>query len=450
MSDIDSNITNGRLDFGEGYYYIGEIKDGEPNGKGAYYSPVDSLSREGTFKDGELNGYGVTYVKGEKIHEGYYVDGERSGKGIMYALGEKMYEGDFLHDKRNGKGTQWWPLDKSKYVGDYIDDKRTGKGVLYIDEIKRYEGDFVDGQFHGNGTYYDENGNVAYSGPFVNGSIPFEASQMKGNKWVSITSEGRKTVAESYKLLFNLPPHNQDLKDTLELYLRYVENSSEKISALGIYAHFTSKGKNALILGGFPAELREGTMTVNLKGNKTIKLSPLDISHEMSTVDTSIDEVVCYSLEKDVLKSICDGEIVSIELTGWKYWNSQKLIGEEIRFLLRAFWNGTYNDNEYASYLQKSSAAPKLRTQGCYIATALYGSYDCPEVWTLRRFRDYSLDKTIFGRLFIKSYYATSPTLIKWFGKSKLFKSICQNPLDKLVAFLRKKGYRDTPYCDKY
>ncbi|MDR0918559.1 MAG: hypothetical protein LBM93_04840 [Oscillospiraceae bacterium] len=27
----------------------------------------------------------------------------------------------------------------------------------------------------------------------------------------------------------------------------------------------------------------------------------------------------------------------------------------------------------------------------CYIATAVYGSYDCPEVWTLRRFRDYIL-----------------------------------------------------------
>ena len=26
----------------------------------------------------------------------------------------------------------------------------------------------------------------------------------------------------------------------------------------------------------------------------------------------------------------------------------------------------------------------------CYVATAVYGSYDCPEVWTLRRFRDYT------------------------------------------------------------
>lgn len=25
---------------------------------------------------------------------------------------------------------------------------------------------------------------------------------------------------------------------------------------------------------------------------------------------------------------------------------------------------------------------------GCYIATSVYGSYDCPEVWNLRCFRD--------------------------------------------------------------
>ncbi len=28
------------------------------------------------------------------------------------------------------------------------------------------------------------------------------------------------------------------------------------------------------------------------------------------------------------------------------------------------------------------------KKNGCYIATCVYGSYDCPEVWTLRRFRD--------------------------------------------------------------
>ena len=37
----------------------------------------------------------------------------------------------------------------------------------------------------------------------------------------------------------------------------------------------------------------------------------------------------------------------------------------------------------------------------CYVAIAVYGSYDCPQVWTLRRFRDYELAKSRLGRAFV-------------------------------------------------
>ena len=30
----------------------------------------------------------------------------------------------------------------------------------------------------------------------------------------------------------------------------------------------------------------------------------------------------------------------------------------------------------------------EVKKGGCYVATAVYGSYDCPQVWTLRRVRD--------------------------------------------------------------
>ena len=97
-----------------------------------------------------------------------------------------------------------------------------------------------------------------------------------------------------------------------------------------------------------------------------------------------------------------------------------------------------------------TSSAADTSSSGCYVATAVYGSYDCPEVWTLRRFRDYTLDKTWYGRLFIKAYYSTSPTFVKNFGNVKLFKSQGKKLLDKWVAKLNSKGYDNTPYKDKY
>ncbi len=86
--------------------------------------------------------------------------------------------------------------------------------------------------------------------------------------------------------------------------------------------------------------------------------------------------------------------------------------------------------------------------KGCYVATAVYGSYDCPQVWVLRRYRDYNLDKTFFGKLFIRVYYKTSPLIVKLFGKKKWFNNFWKKRLDKKVAKLKIKGYDDTPYND--
>lgn len=87
---------------------------------------------------------------------------------------------------------------------------------------------------------------------------------------------------------------------------------------------------------------------------------------------------------------------------------------------------------------------------GCYIATCIYGSYDCPQVWTLRRFRDYTLAETWYGRTFIKCYYAISPTLVKCFGEQKWFRIFWKNRLDLMVNRLNTNGVENTIYKDKY
>ena len=86
---------------------------------------------------------------------------------------------------------------------------------------------------------------------------------------------------------------------------------------------------------------------------------------------------------------------------------------------------------------------------GCYVATAVYGSYDCPEVWTLRRYRDYELAETWHGRLFIKAYYAISPTIVKWCGDTAWFKKMWKGKLDRMVSNLQQKGFENTPYEDR-
>ena len=109
---------------------------------------------------------------------------------------------------------------------------------------------------------------------------------------------------------------------------------------------------------------------------------------------------------------------------------------------------------EYSDKVKKydpSYQTPEVNTTsaGCYVATAVYGSYDCPEVWTLRRYRDNTLAESIFGRAFIHTYYAISPTLVKWFGETQWFKNLFKGKLDKMVKNLNDQGVENTPYEDK-
>lgn len=87
-------------------------------------------------------------------------------------------------------------------------------------------------------------------------------------------------------------------------------------------------------------------------------------------------------------------------------------------------------------------------SDGCYIATCIYGSYDTPEVWTLRRFRDYCLARYYWGRCFIRCYYKISPTMVKLFGKKQWFQFVGNKTLNRFVCYLRSLNYSDAPYSD--
>lgn len=101
------------------------------------------------------------------------------------------------------------------------------------------------------------------------------------------------------------------------------------------------------------------------------------------------------------------------------------------------------------AYLKELKSSMRKFTYGyCYVATAVYGSYDCPQVWTLRRFRDNTLAATWYGRTFIHVYYAISPTLVKYFGHTEWFRKMWRGTLDRMVNELNNEGVPNTPYND--
>lgn len=95
-----------------------------------------------------------------------------------------------------------------------------------------------------------------------------------------------------------------------------------------------------------------------------------------------------------------------------------------------------------------NTAKPTNKTGACYVATAIYGSYDCPQVWTLRRYRDFVLAKTMHGRAFVKVYYYFSPRLLKYLKGNSIFRKACKTILDYLVNKLQSQGTISYQYSD--
>ena len=99
------------------------------------------------------------------------------------------------------------------------------------------------------------------------------------------------------------------------------------------------------------------------------------------------------------------------------------MIQEELDFIDKVR-NGAYDDRSGGGQ------------SGCYIATAVYGSYYCDEVVALRRYRDDFLAHHFLGRLFIKFYYWISPSLAKYIHPDSTLGKQIRRYLDRKIKRL--------------
>ena len=153
--------------------YIGEYKEGKPNGQGALIFH-DGSKWEGQWIDGKewnTNHYDkdgniiIKYVNGvivfEKEHEDKFQKrGFGSYKSVTYR-DTKKYVGDWKNGKYHGQGTLTW--DEKEYEGEWKDGKRHGQGTLtytsFYSRYKKYVGAWKDGKKHGQGTFtYSDGG----------------------------------------------------------------------------------------------------------------------------------------------------------------------------------------------------------------------------------------------------------------------------------------------------
>jgi hypothetical protein len=83
------------------------------------------------------------------------------------------------------------------------------------------------------------------------------------------------------------------------------------------------------------------------------------------------------------------------------------------------------------------TAEPTRRMRACYIATAVYGDIDAPQVQRLRRYRDEKLNNNRLGRRLCALYYRFSPRLAHKMTPSGTVSRTVRRILD---GFLRRLG----------
>lgn len=145
-------------------------------------------------------------------------------------------------------------------------------------------------------------------------------------------------------------------------------------------------------------------------------------------------------LHSDLTENIGEG-------LGWTYGSDPRnLDGMGFPERMRLFVNGLEGLNTQQLLMFEKSlgleegVAPQ-KSSGCYVATAVYGSYEAPEVMVLRRWRDGFLESFALGRKFIRFYYATSPGLVRMVGGRRWFVAPSKAMLDRFVQNLRRRGY---------
>lgn len=76
----------------------------------------------------------------------------------------------------------------------------------------------------------------------------------------------------------------------------------------------------------------------------------------------------------------------------------------------------------------------------CFVATAVYGSPEAPQVMALRRYRDAVLLRHRAGRTFVRLYYAASPGLARRIERASPARRLLRRALDAIVARIEQRS----------
>jgi hypothetical protein len=174
----------------------------------------------------------------------------------------------------------------------------------------------------------------------------------------------------------------------------------------------------------------------------------IEEEYEVKKTYRKLDDVPVFSQERDIPQKVHGFDV---PYKHSEYDNSIKILNSQSAGMFpKSGYNNedpfteTIADNkickEHIDRVKEEVDWGKLsgKKEGCFIATVVYGGYDCSEVLYLRRVRDEILYRSIGGRLFIKFYYSWSPFVARLISGNDPILRFIKGYIDYLIMFLKK------------
>ena len=99
------------VQYDDGTFYEGELKDGVRHGTGTLRTPT-GYEYTGTFVDGEIRGEGTARFPNGSVYEGAFVKGMPDGFGRITYPDGGSYEGDWAGGQMTGDGVATYPVEE--------------------------------------------------------------------------------------------------------------------------------------------------------------------------------------------------------------------------------------------------------------------------------------------------------------------------------------------------
>ncbi|WP_335933680.1 CFI-box-CTERM domain-containing protein [Fusobacterium polymorphum] len=262
-----------------------------------------------------------------------------------------------------------------------------------------------------------------------------------------IIKNDMSSLKETLEKIKKIAPEDEESKGFISWKLG---KFAAELYDMGIYEYSKEISQICLKLTPDIDLIKELYKQANLfvEANKLIKDESIEYLAKFPVVNYFYGDELEDNLKKMALKNLnecvrnfASREMLKKEINKIK-WNYPTLYYETS---INKFYNEIWSVMDSVSYSRPSTKYYYEDTQyiarkkgACYIATAVYGSYDSDEVLVLRRFRDEILKPTKVGRKMVAFYYKYSPYLSKKLKLNSIPSNIIKFILNRFIIFLNR------------